>query len=466
MLITDGRPSPSAYDCLVVGSGPAGLTTATTLADRGRRVLMFESGGEGAVQTDVSGAVGYGHYSGDYWNGHWVRALGGTSAVWAGLCTTLRDIDFDNPNVGVRWPIRRADLTPYYSRAAVLLDHDPALVDFERPVLADFSYRPFPIAGPTRFAEKYINRLRQPPGVDVALGCSVAGLAANPSRTLVESVDVFHHDSRLRRTLPLRPGQPLVMAAGGVGNAQLLLQPSPDSDVPVGNESGLAGRFLMEHPHFFSAGEVVMDEPLDEYWPAGNTGQGFHAVMPTDDLVRREGLYACNLQCASKDGDHEMATWMTRSVGRPFFHYDMTARAEMRPSEQNRVFLTAEREPSGLLRPAARCVLDARDFQNVEDTLRLLGTSLLDSGKGRVRVNNDRIYRQVQGGGHTMGTTRMGTSRLNSVVDGDCRVHGYANLFVAGSSVFPTGGYANPTLTIVALGLRLAETLDRIMERP
>jgi choline dehydrogenase-like flavoprotein len=60
-----------------------------------------------------------------------------------------------------------------------------------------------------------------------------------------------------------------------------------------------------------------------------------------------------------------------------------------------------------------------------------------------------------------MGTTRMGDDRSSSVVDRDCRVHGYANLFVAGSSVFPTGGgYANPTLTIVALALRLADRIS------
>ena len=58
-----------------------------------------------------------------------------------------------------------------------------------------------------------------------------------------------------------------------------------------------------------------------------------------------------------------------------------------------------------------------------------------------------------------MGTTRMGTSQSNSVVDCNCQVHRYRNLFVAGSSLFPTGGYANPTLTIVALSLRLADRL-------
>ena len=81
-------------------------------------------------------------------------------------------------------------------------------------------------------------------------------------------------------------------------------------------------------------------------------------------------------------------------------------------------------------------------------------------GRGRVRVNNDRIYMQVDGQGHTLGTTRMGADpRRRRSSTRDCRVHGYANLFVAGSSVFPSGGYANPTITIVALALRLADRL-------
>ena len=60
---------------------------------------------------------------------------------------------------------------------------------------------------------------------------------------------------------------------------------------------------------------------------------------------------------------------------------------------------------------------------------------------------------------HHMGTTRMGTDPSTSVVDPDCRVHGIDNLYVAGSSVFPASGYANPTLTIIALALRLGDHL-------
>jgi choline dehydrogenase-like flavoprotein len=61
-----------------------------------------------------------------------------------------------------------------------------------------------------------------------------------------------------------------------------------------------------------------------------------------------------------------------------------------------------------------------------------------------------------------MGTTRMFPTPNRGVVDEDCRVHGVENLYIAGSSVFPTGGWANPTLTILALGIRLADRVRRV----
>jgi choline dehydrogenase-like flavoprotein len=88
-----------------------------------------------------------------------------------------------------------------------------------------------------------------------------------------------------------------------------------------------------------------------------------------------------------------------------------------------------------------------------------LGATFAREGKGRLRIDNDAVFRDFTCGGHTMGTTRMGNDPASSVVDENCRVHGFGNLFLAGSSVFTTGGYANPTLTIVALAMRLGDHL-------
>jgi hypothetical protein len=459
MIITDGIPAADRYDAVVIGTGPAGLSVAMALADAGRRVLAFESGGHQQVRGELSNTIGYGHFSGEYWNAHSIRTLGGTSAVWSGWCTTPREIDLDNPAVGTRWPIGRRALLPYWTKAAPMLDHDPSLVDFETPLLEGFSYRPVPFRTPTHFGHKYLDRLQR--GViDVVANCSVAGFEAGESRRALTAVEALHHGTGARRRLTLSDRQPLVLAAGGIGNARLLLQPPRGGGVPIGNESGQAGRFLMEHPHLYRVGECAIDAELDRYWPAKGKGGGVHALVADPALSRTRGLYGCSLQCSRKNAAHPMARFLSRERGRPFFHYGIAARSEMRPSAENRVFLTAERDATGLYRAAARCVLDARDLLNVEMSLRALGETLIRLDRGRVRVNSDRIYKETFGGGHIMGTTRMGEDPAASVVDPDCRVHGYGNFFVAGSSVFPTGGgYANPTLTIVALALRLADLL-------
>ena len=459
MFLTDRLPS-RPYDYYVIGAGPAGITLSLELAKANRTVLLFETGTVTEPRDDMPNAVNYGHFRNGWWDQHSIRALGGTSRVWSGWCATLMEVDFDNPAAGVRWPIAKSDLVPYYRRAATVVDREPSILDVETPLAPGFAYRPFSTSTrPTRFGRKYREALSISSLVDVALGTSVVGLDANASRSAVRQVECFHHASGVTERLEIDPRQNVVLAGGGISNAQLFLQPRADGAVPVGNESGLAGKYLMEHPHLLSVGEVVLDDDLYQQSRPADFGRAGHALVPDDEQMRRHGLLGCSVQCYNRSTDHAMVQYLAGEYGKPFYHYLCRVRSEMAPSEPNSVQLTGERDAAGLYRPAVRCVIGAGDFLNVEKTLRLLGESLIASGKGRVRINNERLYQRPSGGGHIMGTTRMGTSPSNSVVDRDCRVHGYDNLFVAGSSVFPTGGYANPTLTIVALCLRLADTL-------
>ena len=188
MLITDGRRLAGNHDCVIVGSGPAGLTVALDLAAANRRVLVLETDAGGK---DCAPSIGYGHYSGRYWNAHAIRALGGTSAVWSGWCTTLRDEDFDNPAVGVSWPISRNDLLPHYRESAGVLDRHPSIVDYEKSLSPAWVYRPFSVKTPTRLREKYAEVLRQSPNLLVALGCTAVGIDANASRSAVTRLRVL-----------------------------------------------------------------------------------------------------------------------------------------------------------------------------------------------------------------------------------------------------------------------------------
>jgi choline dehydrogenase-like flavoprotein len=458
-MFVNGPLSDATHDYLVIGLGPAGVTLALELGKGSKRVLVLESGEEGQSRGELANSIGYGHYSGTYWNAHSVRAPGGTSNVWSGWCTTLRDIDFDNPAVGVSWPISRSDLLPYYRRAADILDRHGSIVDFEKSLFGGFLYRPYSRNSPTRFIGKYVDVLRNSATIDVVGGCTAVGFDAVDSRRFVRAVRYFHHASGTTHQLSVTAAQSIVLAAGGIGNAQLLLQPRSDGSVPVGNESGQVGKFIMEHPHFYDAAEVVLDEDLDRHAPPVEFGRSEHTLVADSTTSTTHRLFGCSLTCHGMTTGHELTEYLSRESGRPFYHYRVDLRAEMLPSPGNRVFLTGERDRTGLYRPGVRCVIDAGDFMNAETTLRVFGEALIQAKKGRIRILNDRIYKQLRGGGHIMGTTTMGSSASASVVDRNCRVHGYGNLFIVGSSVFPTGGYANPTLTIVALALRLAEQL-------
>ncbi len=114
-----------------------------------------------------------------------------------------------------------------------------------------------------------------------------------------------------------------------------------------------------------------------------------------------------------------------------------------------------------------------RDFDLYRLTLRELGRQLLASKVGMLRLNRQSRADWLAGmyqpkvlpwwGSHHMGTTRMHDDARQGVVDANAKVHGIANLYVAGSGVFPTYGSSNPTLNLVALTLRLGDHLKTVL---
>ena len=105
------------------------------------------------------------------------------------------------------------------------------------------------------------------------------------------------------------------------------------------------------------------------------------------------------------------------------------------------------------------------DLESFIKSQEIVDQELRCAGLGRLYVKPiDEIPRdQISGGWHHMGTTRMHTDPKYGVVDQNCRVHGISNLFIAGPSVFPTSGYANPSLTIIALAVRLADHIKNLV---
>lgn len=146
--------------------------------------------------------------------------------------------------------------------------------------------------------------------------------------------------------------------------------------------------------------------------------------------------------------------------------YSLDFHAEQLPNPDSRVTLGAERDVLGMPRLHVDWRYLPADVDNVKRTLALFQDDLQASGTGRFDYDPDTVEREMTRygayGGHHIGTARMGTDPRTSVVDADCRVHGIDNLFIASAAVFPTSSQANPTLTIVAMALRLADHLKRL----
>jgi choline dehydrogenase-like flavoprotein len=141
--------------------------------------------------------------------------------------------------------------------------------------------------------------------------------------------------------------------------------------------------------------------------------------------------------------------------------------SEQQPNPHSRVRLGDKRDRLGMPEIVVDWQLVPEDSRNVAATLRLLATEIGRTGFGRLRasMNQDSAWPQdFYGDGHHTGTTRMHKDPSLGVVDENCRMHQVMNLYVAGSSVFPTGSANNPTLTIVALALRLADHIKQQLQ--
>jgi choline dehydrogenase-like flavoprotein len=149
--------------------------------------------------------------------------------------------------------------------------------------------------------------------------------------------------------------------------------------------------------------------------------------------------------------------------------------AEQSLNPDSRVLLTQQRDAFGLRRIALDWRLTDMDFRTWRAAVVELGRQMIATDIGRARLADwlqpdvpvlPGVNQDATGGHHHMGTTRMSDDPRRGVVDRNCRVHGVDNLYIGGSSVFATGGFANPTYTIVQLSLRLADHLHDRLRTP
>ncbi len=446
------------YDLIVVGSGPAGLTLARKYRELTTgNVLMVESGDESYTKQDA-GNLNAGHKlnvvtaTGDFPASHYIRhnrrILGGTSTVWTGYCAVLEKRSFLNGE----WPFGYNELERYYPEAADILRLPKEVYTYAEAPFPDnpnVVYKPYYFSAPlVRFNSLFRNWIQQNASVDILFNHTV-------TRIRIESgvaLSVFVQESSHNRTTPMEVfGKRIVLAAGGVQNPRLL-QFSLPNELPV-------GLFFCEHPHWHNYTSLILDEQKFQsiaYQPPSGTSVD-HAIQLSGAFSNAHGLLSVTFSISTRTLRQTKSRANFLGRNRKAIITELDVRAEMSPSKKNSITLSDSRRDA-LGQPIAHVSMTSNP-QEVRAAYEHLNTELVRSGLGR--MSTPRVKR-LRGGGHMMGSTRMGTDPKRSCTDSSGRVHGLENLYVAGSSLFPAAAAANPTLTIVALSLRLAVHLARV----
>lgn len=476
-------------DLCIVGAGAAGLSLARSLAGSRLRVILLESGGlqpDGATQSLYTGRIeGSGQPP---LHASRLRYFGGTTNHWEGLCGPFDRIDFERrpwvPDSG--WPITRESLDPFYLRAHEVCELGP--FDYGEDTWGSFASTPeaFAAAGaevaltqhspPTRFGERYRSAIRQAENVQALLHANALGLVTGENGGRVERVEVATLDGQRFSVEASR----FVVACGAVENARLLLLSNATQAEGLGNRNDLVGRYFLDHPRLRPAGAVLWTDTRSRRLAQAILEDGVKATLSVRlgaRVQQRERLLQTSFFTSAWRGlaetadlddlDGAMVKWLQRLSGDadPAALSVCWMRSEQAPRRESRVRLGDETDALGQRRVVLEWRLGELDRHTHDAAARLYAEAFTRAGAARVHLADEVLeagadpWQRVTSDWHQMGTTRMAASEREGVVDRDCRVFGVDNLYLAGTSVFPTGGWINPTLTLVALTLRLADHL-------
>ncbi|MEL6494229.1 MAG: GMC oxidoreductase [Cyanobacteria bacterium J06623_7] len=313
----------------------------------------------------------------------------------------------------------------------------------------------------------------------------------------------------------------IILATGGIENARLLLLSNQQQQSGLGNQHDLVGRFFMDHPQIdlglfvpFSR-QFLNRTRLYDIHTDNHQISLLGAISLKTELIIQKQLpnHAIHLYptyhgslAAAKNSFEAIKDSLieAKMPDRPFEHFSkmiyghqyfqdalfwkarrslsqsnlgqwsflpdeksrfsalkLTCQLEQIPLASNRITLTSGKDCLGQNKIALRWRLNDWEIKSLNKIINSIKQELNQSGMGYFLPREEPLCLDFElvSGFHHLGTTRMHINPRRGVVNEDCQVHGISNLYIAGSSVFPTGGYANPTLTIVALAIRLADKI-------
>lgn len=511
-------------DVCIIGAGAAGITLAREFNNTNINACLLESGGlefDSAIQSlyDLR-SVGL---NGGTLQSSRLRYFGGTTNHWVGWCAPFLDIDFEQrewvANSG--WPINKQILDPFYERAQKVCQLGPYRYDVASLARnsSDFpNYNPeklqtcfwqFSPPPPTRFGMVYRAELKDSKNVSVYLYANVTQIESDETASTVRSVSI--------ETLAGKKGSVkakfIILACGGIENSRLLLLSNSVQREGLGNSNDIVGRYFLRHLEFETA-DVILNDPASHLYMVCRYRHKEYRVRAGIRLAeqiqraRRTLNYGANIKGrkGGESGSHaytelrkafSQGRWpdefaqklwavltdlddvisMIRNTSsdggleqcEDFVNFQLSTFCEQVPNPDSRIYLDEAKDPLGYRKSVVDWRLTELEKMTIKTANTLIAEEFGRLGVGRLKLpewlldEGDAWLQSVWGGYHLMGGTRMSENIQTGVVDPNCKLHSVDNLFISGSSVFPTSSFVNPTLTIVTLALRLADHIKRII---
>lgn len=499
-------------DVLVIGAGIAGLLVATRIAAQGKRVIVFESGGEHQAEethpfneVEQLRAVYAGAEHGRF------RCLGGTSTRWGGAMIPLLRADMEQDSAGT-WPINYSDLSNYIPELERIFSLPGG--KYECPDIAlplseggqDFIPRlaKWPPFRKRNTSTLFSSDIRKDSGPEIWLNATATGFRLAPDGKLEEVEASSLSGDRVK----VRANE-VVIAAGAIESTRILLLVERETGMRHYTPHDILGRYFHDHlsvnvaeviPKNRAAMNRIIGFRFEQggmrnlrFEPAESvdvrsslapcfahigfqavTGGGFDTIREIYRLIQQRRFPGAAIMARLAAG----APWLARAVWWRFVeqrllfpddaNFELHMVIEQTPRHDNRIFLSSARvdqfgQPLAVIDWSVSADDAARLASATGAFVKFWRTSVLDGlAELRPYAADTALERLTRGGGiyHPGGSTRMGRSISDGVVDSDLRCFGIPNLSVAATSTFPTGGGANPTMMLMLAGLRLADRLS------
>lgn len=511
----DGLPEVIRGRICVIGAGAAGITLARKLAEKEAGVLLVEAGGldiDGRTQSLFAGR----HLGLQYFDlaSCRLRYFGGTTNHWSGYCRANDRLDYEGrPELGLpAWPFGHDELEPYILEAGRSLGiaadaFEPHMViaaaGLDAAQLVDdvsdvLITKTFQLAQDIRLGQIWRDEIVASPNLTPYLNLNVTAVRLTPDARQVSHLEAATTTGKRYRIEATQ----FVLCCHAIENARLLLASNDVMQAGVGNAHDHVGRYFMDHIHILASRFIPSDRfPALYDWGFATQHYLNANISFSDDALRREGLlnYYCRFVPqyvteqtrdalknvvwgfrAPGDLDYlaDVAQVMTELTGATHLelsrrglayyapeYYLLDHRIEQAPNSDSRVVLSDRRDGIGNLIADLDWRLNDHDIESFRKGQAAVGRELAALGYGRIEeedITRDLVESRVEGHYHHIGTTRMSVDPSAGVVDANCQVHGISNLHIGGSSVFPTAGYAGPTMMIIAMAMRQAEYLNSL----